>query len=89
MISALWNIGGLGQHGKLKCLAECLNNNHVNFVGFFESKREFIDDSMLKTISGRIEFNYLPAINTTGGIIVGLKCYLFEVIGFSNKNIAL
>lgn len=88
MIGALWNIGGLGQHDKLQCLANFLNNNHVVFVGFFESKREFIDDSMLKTISGRTEFNqnYLPAINTAGGIIVGLKCYLFDVIGFSNKK---
>ena len=52
MISALWNIGGLGQHGKLKCLAECLNNNHVNFVGFFETKKETIDENSLKRIAG-------------------------------------
>lgn len=88
MIGAFWNIRGFGQTGKIQCLGDFLNNNHVDFVGFFETKRENIDNHILNGIAGNNDFVWhsLPAINTAGGILVGLRNNLFEIIGFVDKK---
>lgn len=58
---------------------------------FFETKKENIDICVLRYISGKEDFvwHFLPAVNTAGGILVGLKSYLFEVIGFINKEFCI
>ncbi|XBH72101.1 hypothetical protein VPH35_099475 [Triticum aestivum] len=91
MIGAFWNIRGLGQPGKIQCLGDFISNNHVDFLCFSETKREVIEAHILNGISGRISFDwhYLPAINTAGGILVGLKSDLFEVVGFINKKFCI
>lgn len=88
MIGAFWNVRGLGQPGKIQCLGDFINNNHVDFVGFFETKRENIDDGLLNMMSNNKDFTWhvLPADNTAGGILVGLNNDLFEVICFSDKK---
>ena len=47
MIGVFWNIRGLGEHGKLQCLRDFINNNLEDFVGFFETKREVIDQHII------------------------------------------
>lgn len=65
MIGAFWNIRGLGQPGKLQCLGDFLNDNHIDFVGFFETKRERIESGTLSTIVGNNNYDshVLPANN--------------------------
>ena len=91
MICSFWNIRGLGQHGKIQCPGDFIYDNHIDFVCLFETKRENIDTHILKWIVGRENFDwhYLPAINTAGGILVGLKSDLFEVIGFVTKRFCI
>jgi exonuclease III len=88
MIGAFWNVRGLGQTGKIQCLGDFISENHVDLVCFCETKREQIDAHILGSISGRVEFKWhsLPAVNTAGGILVGLKVDLFEIIGFVDKK---
>ena len=75
MIGSFWNIRGLGQHGKLQCLGDFLNNHKVDFVGFFETKKENIHSHTLNSIASGTNFSWhvLPANKTVGGIFVGLK----------------
>lgn len=84
MIGAFWNIRGLGKPGKIQCLCDFLRNNRIDFVGFFETKRELIDVNTLNRIAGNREHEWhsLPAVNTAGGILVGLSKNLFDIIGF-------
>lgn len=82
MIGAFWNIRGLGQPGKIHCLGDFLKNNYVDFVGFFETKIQSIDNSILQCISGKNDFSWfvLPMNNTAGEILVGLKKDMYEVL---------
>ena len=91
MMGLVWNIRGLGQPGKIQCLGDVICNNHVDFLCFFETKRENIDTHILKSMSDSevFDWHYLPAINTAGGILVGLKGDLFETIGFVNKKFCI
>ena len=69
MIGAFWNIRGMGQTGKNQCLGDFITNNHLDFVCFFETKKENIDNYVLRFISGKEEFvwHFLPAVHTAGG----------------------
>ena len=91
MIGAFWNIRGMGQTGKSQCLSDFISNNHVDFVCFFETNKENIDSHVNKYISGKEDFAWhnLPEVRTAGGVLVGLKNDLFEVIGFINKKICI
>jgi hypothetical protein len=85
MIGCLWNPRGFGKPGRSKSIADVLLNNKLDFVGFQETKKELVSKSFLKTISSPFEFDwhYLPAKGTPGGILVGFKSDLFEVISYS------
>lgn len=91
MIGAFWNIRGLGQPGKIQCLGDFRNTNHVDFVGFFETKRENIDNNIFKGIAGRHDFcsHILLAVKTAGGILVGLKMMCWRLLVFSIRNYVL
>ena len=43
MIGAFWNVRGLNKAGRLKCIADFIVDNKLDFVGFQETKkREFL-----------------------------------------------
>jgi hypothetical protein len=50
-----------------------------------KQKKELISNSFLKTISGNVDFNwhYLPAKGSAGGILVGFKAALFDILKIS------
>jgi hypothetical protein len=85
MIGCFWNPRGFGKPGRSKTIADVINNNKIDFVGFQETKKEQISNSFLKAISGSCDFNwhYLPAKGTAGGILVGFKADLFEVLDYN------
>jgi hypothetical protein len=47
-------------------------------------KKAVIDDRMLNNISKSMEWNYLPAEGTAGGILLGFRSSIFEVISWQN-----
>jgi hypothetical protein len=85
MIGCFWNPRGFGKPGRSKSIGDVLQNNKIDFVGFQETKKEQISNSFLKAISGPHDFkwNYLPAKGTAGGILVGFKTDLFEVLSYN------
>ena len=54
-------------------------------MGIQETKKEKIDDSFLNFVFGRRDFSWcsLPAKGSAGGILVGLRDDLFEIISYS------
>jgi hypothetical protein len=49
MIGGFWNIRGLNKSGRLKCLADFINQNRLDFVGIRETKKATIENSFLET----------------------------------------
>jgi exonuclease III len=85
MIGCFWNPRGFGKSGRAQCIADVLSTHKIDFVGFQETKKESISNSFLKSISGNVDFlwHYLPAKGTAGGILVGFKAALFEVLSYT------
>lgn len=87
MIGLIWNIRGLGQPGKVQCHSDTIAKSNTDFIGFQETKREFIYEGFLKAIDRTSSFiwHFFPSINITGGILVSLQKDIFEVVDFANK----
>lgn len=47
MIGAFWNIRGLNKEGRLQCITDFVKDNHLDLVGFQETKKESFQDSFL------------------------------------------
>jgi exonuclease III len=80
MRGAIWNIRGLNKASRIKCLNDFIMNNKLDFVGIQETKKPDFPSNLLNLIDRRMEWIVLPARGTTGGILVGLKAKVFEVM---------
>ena len=80
MIGALWNIRGLNKEGRLQCITDFVKENHLDFVGFQETKKKSFQDSFLKYVQKDFNWQYLHANGTAGGILVGFSERKFEVL---------
>jgi exonuclease III len=81
MKGLIWNIRGLNQPGRKIGLEQAIREHHIDFVGVQETKKEEFISSFLKNLSCPVLFEwfYLPAIGTTGGILVGVREEKFKV----------
>lgn len=86
MIGATWNVRGLNKKGKLQCIADFISNNHLDFVGFQETKEESFEDSFLCSVNKYFVWHHLPAVGTAGGILVGLNSKTMEALAWRNTN---
>jgi hypothetical protein len=77
-----WNIRWLNKVGRMKCLTDFINRNNLDFIGVQETKKATIESSYLEGVSRQMEWNYVPAKGTAGGILVGFKSSLFEIISW-------
>jgi exonuclease III len=79
MIGTTWNIRSLAKPGRKKAIADFIQTHRVDFICLQETKREIIETSYLDFIYGNFPFvwNYLPAKNTAGGILVGFRDDIF------------
>jgi hypothetical protein len=77
-----WNIIGLNKVGRMKCLIDFINQNNLDFIGVEETKKATIQSSYLESVNRQMEWNYVPAKGTAGGILVGFKSSLFEIISW-------
>ena len=76
----------MNKAGKLKCVANFIQNQNLDFVGFQETKKEIFSESFLKAINCHFIWHYLPAKSTAGGILVGFDDRKFEVSSWQNKQ---
>jgi hypothetical protein len=70
---ALSNIRGMNKPGRAKCLKYFIIDNHLDFVGIQESKKETFPPNFLDFVNKNMVWNFVPANGTRGGILVGIK----------------
>jgi hypothetical protein len=60
----------------------------LNYIGLHETKKEKFTKSFLKNILGNMNFewNFMPAVDTAGGILVGVNSDVFEVTSWEIKS---
>jgi exonuclease III len=90
MKGIVWNIRGLNHPGRKLCL-DIIKNNRVDFVGIQETKKEKFHLSFLKNLTNPTAFswNFLPAIGTAGGILLGTGDDALIVNNFSKHTFSV
>ncbi|XP_026459532.1 uncharacterized protein LOC113360212 [Papaver somniferum] len=70
-----WNIRGLGKDNKLVAIRNAIRKNNPNIVRIQETKREIVDDALIRSLwgSNRCTYVYLASEGASGGIIVMWK----------------
>jgi hypothetical protein len=53
---------------------------NLDYTGFQETKKEDFTNSFLKQLLGNRNFVHLRAIDTAGGILVGVNADLLEIL---------
>ena len=84
MIGAFWNVRGLNKAGRVKCVADFIANNNLSFVGLQETKKESFSEALLRALNPYFSWHWLPANGSAGGILIGAKNSLLEIIGCQN-----
>jgi hypothetical protein len=82
LIGGFWNIRGLNKSDMMKCLADFINQNSLDFVGIQETKKASIEDSFLDSVNKYISRKYVLAKGLARGILVGFKNDLFDIISW-------
>ncbi|KAJ1276319.1 hypothetical protein BS78_05G205600, partial [Paspalum vaginatum] len=79
MIGLIWNIRGLGLHGRLPALVSRIRESSADFVCIVETKKSSFSEGYLRSLTGLVPFNwcFLPASGSAGGILVGAKSDVF------------
>jgi exonuclease III len=67
MIGAFWNTRGLNKAGKIKCLADFINSNKLDFVGIQETKKASFVPTELLAIHSKMARHYIPTVGSAGG----------------------
>jgi hypothetical protein len=52
----------------------------LDFVGIIKTKKATFEASFLNAASNKMAWNYLPTIGSAGGILIGVKIEVYEVI---------
>ena len=91
MNSLGWNIRVIDALGRKNRIIDTLAKTHATIVSFQETKKESFSQSYLDSISLNkpFEWNFLPAIGTAGGILVGIDTNFFEVLSWDIKDFSV
>jgi exonuclease III len=82
MKGVFWNIRGLNKPSRIKCLADFIRSNNLDFFGVQETKKEVIPQSFLDGVCKCFSWNFIPAKGTIGGTLVGCRSLVFESIAW-------
>lgn len=75
MTHIFWNVRGLNDPNKVSHGAETIRSVKPNVIAFYETKKMEFSPGFLSIIVGNANYawNYLPARNTAGGILLGIN----------------
>jgi hypothetical protein len=73
MIGTFLNSRGLNKPGRTRCVSDFIKMNKLEFVGLQETKKVEFNANILGLIDIDLNWNYMPAVGTAGGILVGFK----------------
>jgi hypothetical protein len=82
MKGALWNIRDLDKIGRARCLSNFIAANQLDFVGIHESKKDSFSSQFLNSVNENMVWNFVHAEGTKGGILVGVKHQVLEVVSW-------
>ena len=85
MIGFIHNVRVLNRPDKLFRTGELINEHRPDFIALSETKKEDFTPSQLQTLDsqGKYFWNWLPAVGTAGGILVGINSDVFDVLSWS------
>jgi hypothetical protein len=86
MIGSIWNIRGLNKTDRVKCLSDLVKNHKRDFLGIQETKKASFVDRELNAIDSNMNWNYIPVVGTAGGILLGFRNKIFEVLNWDNSQ---
>jgi hypothetical protein len=74
----------------MKCLADLVKINMLDFIGIQETKKELIPQAFLDGVCRNFTENFIPAVGTAGGgILLGCKSSLIEVLSWQKFKFCL
>ena len=81
MRGLFWNIRGLNKIGRVPALVSKIRENHVDFVGVMETKKESFTPGFLRALTGNTPFSWCfkPANGSAGGILLGVNSNIFHL----------
>jgi hypothetical protein len=82
VVGLIWNPRGLNRPEKLPRVHELIRETCPDLISFSESKKSEFTDAQLQSVdcNNMYNWNWLPAVGTGGGILVGVKENSFEII---------
>jgi exonuclease III len=85
MKCVFWNIRGLNHPGRNLSLGQLIRENHLDFVGVQETKKEDFHPSFLKILTSPINFcwHFLAANGTAGGVLICVREDVLSVVNVS------
>src|SRR4051812_37623831 len=76
-----WNIRGFGARGRRNQLRDLLRTEHIDILCLQETKREDFSLSEFNGIWGtHFTWNWVAAVGSAGGILIGSRNDLFDVL---------
>jgi exonuclease III len=71
----IWNVRGLNANGKITTVSDMLKKYCPDTIALSETKKEDFSPGCLKSLANfhDFEWNWLRAIGTAGGILVGIN----------------
>jgi exonuclease III len=84
----IWNVRGLNVDGKITAVSDTLKKYCPDTIALSETKKEDFSPGCLKSLANfhDFEWNWLPAIGTAGGILVGVNLGKFEIFSWYKKK---
>lgn len=75
MKGLFWNIRGMGKLGRVPALVSRLRENHVDFAGIVETKKESFTPGFLRALTGNTPFRWChqPARGSGRGILLSVN----------------
>ena len=88
VVGFIWNSRGLNRPDKLLRTGDLIRDNHPDFICLSETKKDLFTTDQLLVLDKHDVFiwNWLPAIGTAGGILVGINSEIFSVVSWSILN---
>jgi hypothetical protein len=56
MIGMFWNVRGLGVIGRVPAIVSKITDNHLDFIGIIETKKESFTPGFLRSLTGNTPF---------------------------------
>jgi hypothetical protein len=82
VVALIWNPRGLNRPDKLTRVHDLIREICHDIISFCESKKEDFSSLQLQQLDpgGKFSWNWLPAVKTAGGILVGISLDLFDIV---------